>query len=152
MMETKTKSPTAFPDDDTLLMAMYGSAYSETTLRTAQIDKIIEACKAEQEKILSKIDHDTAHRILTESSFLLFADLPQNTKKNVERTVQSLRKYLRYHLAIDLLIEQRKKTIQYGGFIGAGECGIVKQTKGTSPDDWRRAAMRYRSQFLGGRP
>ena len=135
-------------------MAMYGSAYPRVTLTTAQIDKTIKACAEAQEKILGTINHGIAHRLLIESKdFLLSKEAPPpGAHELVVKTIEQLREYFRYHLAIGLLKDQRAAAIAYGGFIGAGECSIVKQIRGTSPEDWKRAATRYRDQFVGGRP
>ena len=155
MAETDKRSEKkhSYPDQESQLMTLYGSSYTEVTLRTAQIDEIIKVLTAAKAEIEDGLDPQAAIWILDRPHLIRpSAELPEMDSV-MESTLLMVRRLITIDKSLVLMNELRNKVIRYGRVEGAKEHSEERQKKGISQEEWQRAALYYEDKHpMGGRP
>ena len=133
------------PDDDSVRMALYGSAFVQVDSTLEDLDKVIYYRRETNEDIWSSLDSVLVDKILKDFEVLFLQPLPEEMNPDVAEHISALRKIVHNEMAIEYLDTEVRNNIRaYGHRVGSGEHAINRQLKGHSSEEYKNAYSRYK--------
>jgi len=144
--------PEVYPDKDSLQMVFLGPAYDEVTMTLSQIDKVIHALMKMEEAQFQLIQPKYAVYAFDNYELEIRSEGPVSGEVDVftTETILALRILIKIRIALDFMANARKKTKQYGHFVGATTYNAQRIHRGTTQKEWFDAALHFDEDPIGG--